>query len=104
MTLLESIVALVILGLTAVGFLELFERATVATRDTVAWSRAVAVAEQTMERAVVKPTAYGDSVDGLRRQVQLRPWRDGLRELIVTVDGAPSGGVHVVLHRLVTAR
>ena len=48
MTLLESIVALVILGLAAVGFLELFQRASVATRDTANWSRAVAVAELSM--------------------------------------------------------
>lgn len=104
MTLLESIVALVILGLAAVGFLELFQRASVATRDTASWSRAVAVAELTMERAVVQSTAVSDSVDGISRRVEIRPWTNGLREIVVTVDVPPPAGARVVLHRLVVAQ
>lgn len=104
MTLLESIVALVILGLAAVGFLELFQRASVATRDTASWSRAVAVAELTMERAVLQSTASRDSADGLQRRVEIRPWKNGLREIIVTVDVPPPVGASVVLHRLVAAQ
>jgi type II secretory pathway pseudopilin PulG len=104
MTLLESIVALVILGLAAVGFLELFQRASVATRDAASWSRAVAVAELTMERAVLRTAASGDTVDGTGRRVELRPWTGGLREIIVTVDVPPPVGARVVLHRLVAAR
>jgi Tfp pilus assembly protein PilV len=103
MTLLESIVALVILGLAAVGFLELFQRASVATRDTAAWSSAVAVAELSMERAVLSPVSATDSVHGMRRQVEIRPWKAGLREIIVTVDVPPPAGASVVLHRLVAA-
>ena len=104
MTLLESIVALVILGLAAVGFLELFQRATVATRDTAAWSHAVAVAELSMERAVLHAAASRDSVDGMGRRVEIRPWGAGLREITVTVDVPPPSGAHVVLHRLVSAQ
>jgi type II secretory pathway pseudopilin PulG len=103
MTLLESIVALVILGLAAVGFLELFQRASVATHDTASWSRAVAVAELTMERAVLTPLASSDSVNGVRRRVELRPWKHGLREIVVTIDVPPPAGASVVLHRLVVA-
>jgi type II secretory pathway pseudopilin PulG len=101
MTLLESIVALVILGLAATGFLELFQRATVATRDTANWSRAVAVAELTMEQAVLRRTAARDTVDGVGRRVEIRPWAGGLREIVVTVDVPPPVGASVVLHRLV---
>jgi type II secretory pathway pseudopilin PulG len=104
MTLLESIVALVILGLAAVGFLELFQRVSVSTRDTAAWSHAVAVAELTMERAVLNAEAATDSIEGLRRQVELRPWKHGLREIVVTVDVPPPVGASVVLHRLVATR
>ncbi len=103
MTLLESIVALVILGLAAVGFLELFQRATVATRDTAAWSRAVAVAELSMERAVLRAESSRDTVSGLARRIEVRPWANGLREIVVTVDVPPPAGASVVLHRLVTA-
>jgi type II secretory pathway pseudopilin PulG len=104
MTLLESMVALVILGLAAVGFLELFQRASVATRDTAAWSRAVAAAEVSMERAVLLPESVVDSVDGLRRRIDVRPWSAGVREIIVTVDVPPPAGASVVLHRLVAAQ
>lgn len=104
MTLLESIVALVILGLAAVGFLELFQRASVATRDTAAWARAVAVAEVAMERAVVTGIASPDSVDGLLPRVAIAPWQRGLRQITVTVDVPPPAGASVVLHRLVAAQ
>ena len=104
MTLLESIVALVILGLAAVGFLELFQRATIATRDTAAWSHAVAVAELSMEQTVLRTAASSDTVDGLRRRIEIRPWANGLREIVVTVDVPPPAGASVVLHRLVAAR
>lgn len=104
MTLLESIVALVILGLAAVGFLELFQRVSVATRDTASWSRAVAVAELTMEQAVLTAAASTDSTGGLRRRVDIRPWKHGLREIVVTVDVPPPAGASVVLHRLVSVR
>jgi len=104
MTLLESIVALVILGLAAVGFLELFQRATVATRDTAAWSRAVAVAELSMEQSLLRTAASRDTVDGMGRRVEIRPWAAGLREIVVTVDVPPPVGASVVLHRLVTAK
>ena len=104
MTLLESIVALVILGLAAVGFLELFQRATVATRDTAAWSRAVAVAELSMEQTVLRTAASSDTVNGMRRRIEIRPWTNGLREIVITVDVPPPAGASVVLHRLVAAR
>jgi len=102
MTLLESIVALVILGLAATGFLELFQRASVATRDTAAWSHAVRVAEFTMERAVLSPQVLADTLNGVRRQVELRPWgTTGLREIIVSIEVPPPGRALVTLHRLV---
>ena len=104
MTLLESIVALVILGLAAVGCLELFQRASVATRDAATWSRAVAVAELTMERAVITTAASLDTVDGRACRVDVRPWTNGLREIVVSVDVEPSSAAaRVVLHRLVAA-
>ena len=49
MTLLESLVALVIIGLTAVGFLELFQGTSRSSRDADAWLQAVAYAESAME-------------------------------------------------------
>jgi type II secretory pathway pseudopilin PulG len=105
MTLLESLVALVILGLAAVGFLELFQRVSATTRDTVAWTRAVQVAETTMERAIIGEQVQAtDTLDGLRREVRVRPWRAGLREISVTVHLPPPGVAQVEIRRLVAAR
>lgn len=103
MTLLEALVALVILGLAAVGFLELFQRASVATRDTAAWSHAVRVAELTMERAVLTPAPLRDTLHGVHRRVELRPWGRGLHELVISVTVPPPAGATVTLHRLVAA-
>lgn len=105
MTLLESIVALVILGLAATGFLELFQRASVATRSTAEWSHAVRVAEYAMERAALAPEAVSDTVDGLRRTVAVQAWgTHGLRQITVSVELPPPGRAAVTLHRLVDAR
>jgi hypothetical protein len=105
MTLLESIIATVILGLAAVGFLELFQRATVATRDNGGWARAVAAAESGMEAALLVPAAREDTVAGLRRRVALQPGPvPGTREILVTVDAPAPFGAHVELRRLVGPR
>ena len=52
MTLLEALVALVILGLSAIGYLEVFQGAAHAARATGEWLGAAAVAESTMEQAL----------------------------------------------------
>lgn len=104
MTLLESMIALVVLGLAATGFLELFQRATAATADRAQWQRAVAVAEATMERAALGDVAQGDTLDGLRRRVTVRAWGDGtLADVAVTVT-LPGDAARVELHRLVRVR
>lgn len=103
MTLLESIVALVILGLAAVGFLELFQRASAATLESARWSHAVSVAELTMERSILAPQALQDTLDGVERRVVITPWRNGVREIVVSIAVPPSAGAGVVLHRLVSA-
>lgn len=104
MTLLESLVALVILGLAATGFLELFQRASRAAGDRAAWQRAVAVAESTMEGALAGADVTGDTLGGLRRRVEVRARPDGLREVVVTVVLPGAGDAKVELHRLAEAR
>ncbi|MCU0627099.1 MAG: type II secretion system GspH family protein [Gemmatimonadaceae bacterium] len=103
MTLLESLIALVILALAATGFLELFQRAAAASHDRIAWQHAVAIAESTMERALVDGEVPADSA-GWRRRVERRPAEDGLQELVVRVERANASALRVELHRLVRAR
>ena len=88
----------------AVGFLELFQRVSVATRDTASWSRAVAVAELSMEQAILRSASSRDTIDGMGRRIEIHPWANGLRDIVVTVDVPPPAGASVVLHRLVAGR
>lgn len=102
MTLLESVVALVILGLAAVGVLELVERAGRTARDAEAWARAVAFAEAGMEAAKLGgpagAAAARDSIPGFTRRIVVRGWAPHLDEIVVAVT-LPDGA-RVELHRL----
>jgi type II secretory pathway pseudopilin PulG len=105
MTLLESIVALVVFGLAAIGFLELFQRVQASAVDAVAWTRAVDVAEATLERAALgEALVADDTLAGLRRRVRIVPYAARLRRVTVTVElPAPQRG-EFELHRLVPAQ
>lgn len=103
MTLLEGMVALVILGLSAVGFLELFQGGARSTRDAEAWTRAVAFAESGMEAALiggdVRRDAENQSESGdLTRRIEVAQWRSRVDEIRVTVTG--SNGAVFTLRRL----
>lgn len=104
MTLLESLVALVILGLSATGVLAVLQQVSTRAADTAAWAKVVAEADAAMERAVLAPTAaLADTgrIRGVHRSVMLRDAEGGLREVVITVrDTTPRGPV-LTLHRLV---
>jgi Tfp pilus assembly protein PilV len=99
MTLLESLAALIILGTTAVGFLEVFHTTARVTRDAGEWAQVTAYAESVMER-----TKVGGNVDvvdaprGVSARVETRPWAPGVSEVTVVVTSA--GGRRLELHRL----
>jgi type II secretory pathway pseudopilin PulG len=106
MTLLEALVALVILGLSAVGFLEAFQGTSRATRDAETWVQAVGYAEAAMERTKLGGGAAGapfpDALPpGFARRVDVRPWPGAAGVAEVTVTIALPGGGAFVLHRLV---
>jgi type II secretory pathway pseudopilin PulG len=105
MTLLESLVALVVLGLSAVGFLDLFQAVSARTAATAGRAQVLAIAESTMERVLVDAAApvgtpvvaLPDSA-GVQRRIEVRPHATGLREIVVTVETATGG--RMALHRL----
>ncbi len=103
LTLLETMVALVILGLVVVGYLEIFGGATRLATSAERWSRAIAYAEDAMEAIKIDPTtglaAGAASRDGFERRVDVVPWADGVMIVTVTV-GLPGGGRYE-LRRLV---
>ena len=107
MTLLESIIALVILGLAAVGALELLGGASRTTREAEAWARAVAYAEAGVEAAKLGTAGVSTlgredaPAPGYTRRIDVRPWGPRLADVTVTVT-LPAGRAFVV-HRLVPA-
>jgi len=96
LTLLEVMVALVVLSLVALSYLELFHgshRLVTASRE---WSEAVEYAEDAVERAKLGgpglPGTPAESLPGgFRRQITRRPWQPGLTLVTVTVF-LPGGG------------
>ena len=111
LTLLEVMVALVILGLAVAGYLELFSGALRGAGTTQAWSQAVAYAADGMERAKLEPgTCRQGSTDrlpgGFERRCESRAWPVsgvdvGFAALRVVVT-FPGGGQYI-LERLVPA-
>jgi prepilin-type N-terminal cleavage/methylation domain-containing protein len=104
LTLLESMVALVILGLVVVGYLELLGGTVRTSRNSVMWTEAVTYAEQGMEMAKLDAPrmllAGSESLDaGFGRHVTLRPWSAGIQLVTVTIS-MPDGG-EFALRRLV---
>jgi type II secretory pathway pseudopilin PulG len=105
MTLFESLVAIVILGLAAVGFLGAFQATSRSTRQAGEWVVAVGHAEAAMEETklgISTGNALGDSLPGgFTRTVAVQPWPElaGMERVTVTVT-MPGGGAFS-LERLV---
>lgn len=93
MTLLESIIASLLLAVTAVVCLDATRGAAALQQKSAAWTVAVARAEA--ELATVSSGGVASSTTRVSR----RPWRDGLDLLEVEVPMA--GGASVQLARVV---
>lgn len=101
MTLLESLVALVILGASAAGFLGVFQSAARTTRSAEEWNRATATAQAMLEDAV-RARIQGDAVtmpDDRDTHVRVAPWTPGVDDIVVQVR-LPDGRMFTV-HQLV---
>ncbi len=97
-------VALVILGVVVVGYLEVFGATARSTRNAEEWSQAIAYAEEAMELAKLDlDYARARGVEMLpgdfERRVQVAPLNRGLEQLSVVIT-FPDGG-RFALQRLV---
>jgi hypothetical protein len=100
-------VALVILGLVVLGYLELFGTTVRAAGSADIWSQAIAYAEDGMERVKLDPgnavSRGGEALPGgFERHVNAQPWQNGLQHVTVVVT-LPGGG-QFALGRLVELR
>jgi len=107
LTLLETMVALTILGLVVVGFLELFAATARSTDDLELWSSAVAYAENGVELVKLDANYAATHLTaalpgGFERRVEMRPWESGLQIATVTVR-FPDGRTYAV-NRLLESR
>jgi prepilin-type N-terminal cleavage/methylation domain-containing protein len=103
LTLLEVLVALVILSMVVVGYLELFHGGHALVLRSREWSAAVGYAVDGMEQAKLAPGLPQDErraalPNGFQREIVTRAWQPGLELLTVTVL-LPSGG-HFDVYRL----
>lgn len=107
MTLLEALVALVILGASAAGFLGVFQNGARSMQSAAEWNRATEAAEAALEesvRARLAGTNEPLQVDGagLPTSVTVQQWSATVDDLVVRVS-LPDGRTMTV-HRLVRRR
>jgi prepilin-type N-terminal cleavage/methylation domain-containing protein len=98
LTLLEVMVALVILGLVATSILEVFGGSVRAASSSRTWAQAVAYAEDAMERTKLQPlsapgtlSATESLAGGFERWVETDQWVPGVQQLTVVIV-MPGGG------------
>lgn len=106
MTLLEGVVALVVLGLSAMGFLDVFRSGASTAAHARDVARTVAIAESAMESAALgdlalAQNALGVQDPGISRHIVARAWAGapGVTEVVVVVT--PREGAPFELRRLV---
>lgn len=92
MSLLETAVATVLLGVAAVTCLASTREALAASRRGVAWHRAVAMADAALADAALG-AGSGTATDSVR--VVRRPYQPGI-DLVEATVTLPGGGLHTV--------
>jgi prepilin-type N-terminal cleavage/methylation domain-containing protein len=90
LTLLEVLVALIILSMVVAAYLELFHGSHLLLARSRAWSQAIAYAADGMEQAKLGETNPVALPGGYRRRVTAAAWGSGLDMITVTVT-LPSG-------------
>lgn len=101
MTLLEALVALVILGASAAGFLGVFQNSSRLVQSAQSWNMASAAAASAVEDAVrtLKEGTTPDIAPDARTRVDMQPWSATVDDIVVQVT-LPDGRTMTV-HRLV---
>jgi len=113
-TLLEALVALVILGASAASVLGVFQNGARSVQSADAWNRATAVADAALEEAVrsrleeprldgtTRMMELGPREAGPEARVDIQPWGGRVDDVVVRVT--LSDGRTMTVHRLVRRR
>ena len=109
MTLLEALVAVVILGTSVVGFLGVFQSGARAVQSADVWNRASSAAASVIEEAVrSRLEGSSEAIEtsqldaGIETRVAVQPWRGRVDDVVVRVT-LPDGRAMTV-HRLIRRR
>ena len=105
MTLFEALVALVILGASAAGFLGVFQNSARSVQSAESWNVASAAAASALEdavRAAKEGTAPDMTAPDPRTRVDMQPWSVSVDDIVVQVT-LPDGRT-LAVHRLVRRR
>jgi prepilin-type N-terminal cleavage/methylation domain-containing protein len=102
--LLEVLVALIVLSLVGLAYLQLFRQAHRLSGSSREWMQAVELADDVMEQAKLGKEPLGTPAlqqarSGFQQRIERHAWQDGFDLVTVTVT-LPGGG-HVELQRLV---
>ena len=103
MTLLESIVAFIVLALVGIACLDLSRGAVELQRSSEEWTRAVSIGESSLAAATASanvddafgPASGRNSANTMTPRILRRVWRDGVDVIEVAVP-LPSGGEYKV--------
>jgi prepilin-type N-terminal cleavage/methylation domain-containing protein len=90
LTLLEVLIALLILSVVVAGYLELFHGSHMLLARSRVWSQAIAYAADGMEQAKLGDNSAVVLPGGYRRQVTSAQWAAGIDVITVTVT-LPNG-------------
>jgi prepilin-type N-terminal cleavage/methylation domain-containing protein len=102
LTLLEVLVALVVLTIVGVSYLQLFSESHHVVGVAQQWSNAVAYAQDAMEHTkLTGKDLQGPLPGGFRRQISRRPFDSGYT--IVTITVTMPNGAQYQLNRLTRA-
>lgn len=102
MSLLEALVALVILGGSAAGFLGVFQSGARSVQSAESWNKASTIASAMLEdavRAAKEGSTIGLGTADLPGRVETQPWSARVDDIVVSV--VLPDGRSLTVHRLV---
>lgn len=94
-TLVELIVAIVIVGVALAGLVAAYNRASVASADPVITQQMLAIAESMMEEVMLKPYDGGDGAVGTTRAQydEIGDYANYSAQAVTDADGQPIAGL-----------
>lgn len=94
-TLVELIVAIVIVGIALAGLVAAYNRASVASADPVITQQMLAIAESMMEEVLLKPYDGGDGAVGATRAQydEIGDYANYTAQPVTDADGIPIAGL-----------